>query len=189
MHPFLDGNGRVARLMSYAMLRQTLDTRGLWSIARGLARNEVAYKSHLAACDRPRQGDRDGRGALSEAALADFVVFFLQTCIDQIKFMEKLMKPEKLRERILLWAREEVQFKNLQSKSDILLRAILFQGEIARADVADVLNLSDRGARRVTAGLIDIGAVKSKSSRAPLQLAFPAKLAGRWMPGLFPDAD
>lgn len=36
---FLDGNGRVARLMSYAFLRQTLDTRGLWSVARGLARH------------------------------------------------------------------------------------------------------------------------------------------------------
>ena len=32
------GMGRVARLMSYAMLRKTLDTRGLWSVARGLAR-------------------------------------------------------------------------------------------------------------------------------------------------------
>ena len=35
IHPFLDGNGRVARLMSYAMLRETLDTGGIWSIARG----------------------------------------------------------------------------------------------------------------------------------------------------------
>ena len=37
IHPFLDGNGRVARLMSYAMLLETLDTGGVWSIARGLA--------------------------------------------------------------------------------------------------------------------------------------------------------
>jgi len=27
----------------------------------------------------------------------------------------------------------------------------------------------------------------SESSRAPLRLAFPAALASRWMPGLFPD--
>jgi hypothetical protein len=27
----------------------------------------------------------------------------------------------------------------------------------------------------------------SESSRAPLRLNFPAKLASRWMPGLFPE--
>ena len=30
IHPFLDGNGRVARLMSYAMLLETLNTNGIW---------------------------------------------------------------------------------------------------------------------------------------------------------------
>jgi Fic family protein len=37
IHPFLDGNGRVARLMSHAMLLESLDTGGVWSVARGLA--------------------------------------------------------------------------------------------------------------------------------------------------------
>src|SRR5215471_15973021 len=39
IHPFLDGNGRVARLMSHAMFLQTLDTGAIWSVARGLGRN------------------------------------------------------------------------------------------------------------------------------------------------------
>ena len=30
IHPFTDGNGRVARLMSNAMLLQALDAGGLW---------------------------------------------------------------------------------------------------------------------------------------------------------------
>lgn len=189
VHPFLDGNGRVARLMSYAMLRDTLDTRGLWSIARGLARNEADYKRHLAACDYPRQGDRDGRGSLSENSLANFTAFFLNACIDQVSFMEGLMRPERLRERILLWAREEMQLKELPAKSDLLLRALLYQGEVNRSEVQDVIGLSERAARRVTSSLIDSGAIKSESPRAALQLGFPAKLAGRWMPGLFPDRD
>jgi Fic family protein len=70
IHPFLDGNGRVARLMSHAMLLEMLDTGGIWSVARGLARNVSAYKSHLANCDLPRRNDLDGRGNLSEEALA-----------------------------------------------------------------------------------------------------------------------
>ena len=75
IHPFLDGNGRVARLMSHAMLSETLDTGAVWSVARGLARNVEAYKGHLAACDVIRRNDLDGRGHLSEEALAEFTEF------------------------------------------------------------------------------------------------------------------
>jgi len=187
IHPFLDGNGRVARLMSYAMLREALDTKGLWSVARGLARNEAEYKRHLMACDAPRKGDRDGRGTLSESALAAFTRFFLQCCIDQVTFMEGLMSPNRLRDRILIWAEEEMRSGNLPAKSDTVLKAVLLQGELARADVVTLLSTTDRSARRVTSALIDSGALTSASTRAPLQLAFPAKLAGRWMPGLFPE--
>lgn len=189
VHPFLDGNGRVARLMSYAMLRRALDTRGLWSVARGLARQEAAYKEHLAACDAPRRGDRDGRGTLSEAALASFAGFFLRTCIDQVEFMENLMRPDRLQDRILIWAEEEIRAGALPPKSDVVLKAVLYQGQIERGDVEVLLGTSDRTARRVTSALLDAGALSSLSTRAPLRLAFPAKYAGRWMPGLFPDQD
>jgi Fic family protein len=33
IHPFLDGNGRVVRLMSHATLLEALDTGGVWSIS------------------------------------------------------------------------------------------------------------------------------------------------------------
>ena len=51
IHPFLAGNRRVARLMSQAMLLETLDTGGVWSIARSLAGNEGICKSRLMACE------------------------------------------------------------------------------------------------------------------------------------------
>ncbi|MAY44142.1 MAG: cell filamentation protein Fic [Rhodobacteraceae bacterium] len=187
VHPFLDGNGRVARLMSYAMLRKTLDTRGLWSVARGLARQEAAYKEHLASCDGPRRGDRDGRGTLSEAALASFADFFLRACIDQVEFMASLMRPDRLRDRILIWAEEEIRAGALPPKSDTVLKAVLYQGQIERGEVESILGTSDRTARRVTSALLEAGALSSTSTRAPLKLAFPAKYAGRWMPGLFPE--
>jgi hypothetical protein len=90
-----------------------LDTGGMWSIARGLARNVVQYKEHLANCDLSRRNDLDGHGNLSEEALAEFTQFFLEICIDQINFMEKLMQPDLLRTRILLWAREEIELGEL----------------------------------------------------------------------------
>ncbi|WP_324755194.1 Fic family protein [Roseovarius sp. Pro17] len=225
VHPFLDGNGRVVRLVSYAMLRRALDTRGLWSVARGLARQEAAYKEHLAACDGPRRGDRDGRGTLSEAALTSFTEFFLRTCIDQVAFMESLMRPDRLRDRILIWAEEEIRAGALPPRSGVdqvafmeslmrpdrlrdriliwaeeeiragalpprsgvVLKAVLYQGYLDRGEVETILGASDRTARRITSALIGVGALSSESTRAPLRLAFAAKHAGRWMPGLFPD--
>lgn len=187
LHPFLDGNGRVARLMSYAMLKNALDTGGIWSVARGLARNEANYKARLMACDLTRRNDLDGRGNLSEEALAEFAKFFLETCIDQVEFMRILVQPDRLRNRILLWAEEEMRAEALPKRSDVILEAVLYRGELPRGDAAPLLDMSERNARRITGPLQERGVLTAESTRAPFRLAFPAALASRWMPGLFPE--
>jgi Fic family protein len=187
IHPFCDGNGRVARLMSHAMLLETLDTGSVWSVARGLARNVEAYKRHLAACDQTRRNDLDGRGNLSDEALADFADFFLRTCIDQVTFMESLMQPEHLRARILTWAAEEIRLGALPPKSGNILEAVLYRGELPRRDAGGVVGAGERQARRIVSALLEKGVLVSDSTRAPLHLVFPATLASRWMPGLFPE--
>jgi Fic family protein len=187
IHPFLDGNGRVTRLMSHGMLLDTLDTGGIWSAARGLARNVASYKAHLAECDLPRRNDLDGRGNLSEEALASFTRFFLEICIDQVTFMEGLMQPDRLRTRILLWAEEETRLNLLPQKAGTVLEVVLYRGELPRGEVAELLGLTARHARRIVSALLDRGVLVSKGPRDPLLLAFPAALASRWMPGLFPE--
>lgn len=186
IHPFLDGNGRVARLMSHASTFKLLETGGIWSISRGLARNVEKYKELLANCDLSRRNDLDGRGNLSEEALVDFTRFFLEICLDQIDFMEKLMQPNLLRTRILLWAREEIELGNLSRQVFPILEAILYRGELSRGEIAEILNVSDRHARRLTSSLIEKGILTSDTSKSHLRLSFPATLASRWMPGLFP---
>jgi Fic family protein len=187
IHPFVDGNGRVIRLMSYATLLDTLDTGGVWSIARGLARNIDSYKQHLANCDLPRRNDLDGRGNLSEEALAEFTEFFLRTCLDQVRFMDELVQPERLRARIRLWAQEETMTGGLHELAGNVLDAILYRGEVERSDVAQILSTSTRTASRVISDLLKHGVVSSNTERGPLHITFPATLAARWMPGLFPE--
>jgi Fic family protein len=187
IHPFLDGNGRVTRLMSHAMLLEALDTGAVWSVARGLARNEAVYKAHLAECDLQRRNDLDGRGNLSEEALVAFTRFFLETCIDQVTFMEGLMQPDQLRTRILLWAEEATRLNRLPPKAGTVLEALLYRGELPRGDVADLLGQTPRHARRIASELLKYGVLTSAGPREPLRLAFPAALASRWMPGLFPE--
>ena len=187
IHPFLDGNGRVARLMSHAVLLEALDTGGIWSVARGLARNVQSYKSHLAQADLPRRNDLDGGGNLSEEGLAKFIQFFLETCIDQVVFMEGRVRPDKLRLRILRWAEDETHAGALPPKAGAILESVLYRGELPRGDVGGVLGTTDRHGRRIVAALLERGALTSEGPRAPLRLAFPAILASEWMPGLFPD--
>lgn len=186
IHPFLDGNGRVARLVSHAMMLDALDTGGIWSIARGLARNVAKYKQHLAACDTGRRNDLDGRGNLSEEELASFTRFFLTICIDQVEFMKNLMRPDELRARILTWADEEVRLGSFARPAVAIMEAVLFRGELPRADVASLIQGSDRTASRLAAQLNGFGVITSSSSKAPWRLALPATLAQRWFPGLYP---
>lgn len=187
IHPFMDGNGRVARLMTHAMLLDALDTGSVWSVARGLARNEAKYKARLAACDLDRRNDLDGRGTLSEEELAKFTHFFLEICLDQVRFMRDLVEPNKLRARILMWVEEEVRTDALPPKAGAVLEAILYRGELPRGDVSKLLGMTDRHARRITSALLKAEVLTSDHDRAPFRLAFPARLAARWMPGLFPE--
>ena len=138
--------------MSHAMLTHALETGAIWSVARGLARNVDRYKTLLANCDQPRRNDLDGRGTLSEEALAAFTGFFLEVCLDQVRFMESLVQPDRLRTRILLWAAEETRLGQLPPQAAAILEAVLYRGEVPRADVAGVVGASERHARRAGGG-------------------------------------
>ena len=187
IHPFLDGNGRVARLISHAVLLQRLETGAIWSVSRGLARQASTYKQLLANCDRSRRNDLDGRGNLSEEALAAFTRFFLETCIDQVVFMENLMQPDRLRARVLLWAEEQVRLGELPQKAIDILSAILYRGDLPRGEAKLVTGLTSRQTRRIVEALANQNVLASNNPREPLRLAFPASLGSRWMPGLFPE--
>lgn len=187
IHPFLDGNGRVARLMSHATLLETLNTGAVWSVARGLARKVDTYKELLANCDRTRRNDLDGRGNLSEESVVDFTRFFLKMCIDQVEFMEKIVQPSELRPRIHLWVDDEAARKRVNPKAGLLLDAILYRGEVPRGEVAQILGLSPRYSRDTVTSLTEEGVITSETPYGPLRIVFAAKLAPRWMPGLFPE--
>jgi len=108
-------------------------------------------------------------------------------CIDQVDFMESLVQPDRLRARILLWADEEIRLGQLPPQSGAILEAILYRGELPRGEAGAVAATGERQARRMVSALVEKGVLTSETARSPLRLIFPATLAARWMPGLFPE--
>ena len=186
IHPFPDGNGRVARLMSHAALLRCGVGSSLWSVARGLARNVDEYKALLMAADGPRRGDLDGRGNLSLQALQRFCEFFLTVCLDQVDFMAALLDPGDLLLRIRVHCEEEVRAGRLPKGTFPLLREALLAGEVGRGQAAAITGYGERMARNVVADLLKKGYLQSTGPRAPLSLAFPLDAVERWFPRLYP---
>jgi Fic family protein len=193
IHPFGDGNGRVARLMSDAMLSKTLHTHSIWSVSRGLALSGDRYKQLLADCDLPRRNDFDGRGNLSEESLVRFTSFFLTICIDQVKFMRQHMRLAELRNHIDVWVKDRAAYDEpsagdrgsvprLHPEAGRVLKAVLDEGALKLSEAREALG-SKVEADVVIRQLVDTGVVRQRGDN--LTFFFPAHLAGRFLPGLF----
>lgn len=191
IHPFLDGNGRVARLFTDAYLRRVgVGGHGLWTASRGLARHRSRYFDALAAADAERAGDYDGRGARSLAALGAFCAFFLETCLDQVRFMGSLLELDGLLARIEGYvdrrARGEVGDR-LAPESARLLTDALLRGEFARGAAARITGTSERTARRILGSLVAEKLLASDTPKGPVRLGVPVKVLGFYFPQLFPE--
>jgi hypothetical protein len=129
----------------------------LWSIARGLSRNIDDYKKFLALADSPRWNDLDGRGNLTTKGLIEFCDFFLNICLDQIRFMSSLIEPNKILNRMEIYVEEQVRSGNLLPNSFLLLKQLWLEGEIAKNRVPQIVGYKERQARNLQNKLIKSG--------------------------------
>jgi len=195
IHPFLDGNGRVARLFTEAYFhRIPVHGFGLWSVSRGLARRNVDYKSALARADAPRRNDLDGRGNLSNEGLISFCRFFLDVCLGQVEYMRELLRLEELVERI----RGYIELRSsgmipgpagergLRVEAAPMLQEVLVRGEAARGAVIAASGLKERTGRSLLGQLIVERMLVSDTPKGDVRLGFPIHAAGWFFPDLYP---
>ncbi len=192
IHPFMDGNGRVARLHSHLALSHMGLTNGLWSPLRGFARSPDAYYARLAAADEPRAGDLDGRGNLSESALLAWTDYVLDVCLDQVNFMSSILSLDGMKNRIAACLAYEQQVVRQGVRTEAL-RALHYlfaaQAELDRADFKAMLGLGDRLATAQVSALLKRGLLETDSPYGKLRLGVPLHALRFYFPSLWPEAE
>jgi Fic family protein len=186
IHPFVDGNGRVSRLMSHAMAHAAgIGAHGLWSISRGLARGLSApaeYKAMMDAADARRTSRLDGRGNLSEAALTGFVTWFCRVALDQLSFMSGLFAFDALSARLTTYVQKTLA---LGAEADALAQEALRRGKVARGEAARITGRPERTARVILGRLLDAGPLRSETPKGAARLNFGVASAAELFPRLF----
>jgi Fic family protein len=190
IHPFGDGNGRVARLHSQAwLIRSKTDSGGLWTISRGLARQRDEYYRHLSAADQGRMNDYDGRGNLSDKALAEFCLFFMRCMLDQIDFMSSLLDFPTLVARMESHLHVTYPLWHLREREQIgrILKAALVDGEIERGTATHAAGVSPATGTKLIRKALEEGLLSSPSPKGTLSLVFDSKVLESYFPKLYQD--
>lgn len=174
--------------MSHAMAHIAgIGAHGLWSISRGLARglsSRGEYKLKMDDADSPRRGDLDGRGNLSQAALGEFVLWFLRVALDQVQFMSSLFELNSLSRRLRSYVELNDQLKPEAAR---LLEEALIRGEFERGQIARITGLPERSARRVLSDVVSTGLLAPDTPKGAVSLRFPVEALDVLFPRLFPE--
>lgn len=187
VHPFLDGNGRAARLQSHCALWPLSD--GLWSPSRGLARSQKDYYAMLGKADHPRRGDLDGRGNLTEAGLCEWADFFLGVCADQVRFMGNMLDLDNMKRRIeALITFRAGEDKGIRKEAILPLHHVFAAGPIARGEFSQMTGLGERTARSLISRLVKTGLLQSDSAVGPVRFGLPLDALQFLFPDLYPEA-
>jgi Fic family protein len=192
VHPFLDGNGRVARLHTHLLFHAMGLSQGLWSPLRGFARSEARYKALLQDADEHRRGDLDGRGNLTQAGLVAWIAYVLEVCTDQARFMAGMLDVRSMRDRIAAALAFEAQTLKSGVRQEALIPLhylFISQTELSRADFKAMTGLGERVATQTVSNLVQHGFVATDSAYGALRFATPRRALRFYFPALWPEAE
>ncbi len=184
IHPFRDGNGRVARLFTLAYFVKCGVNPHLWSFSRGLARQRQTFDHYLDLADQPRADDLDGRGSLSEKTLEAFCKYFFEISLDQVRYMAgclELPQFQTLYQRYLRILQAE---KKISAGAYAVMCLLIKLGRLPKTDVQRICGVKDRRASQLIKQLVAEKLVYDDVARSALRLRLTSDAAAIVFPGL-----
>jgi len=158
IHPFLDGNGRIGRLLLVLLMVdwEILPLPLLYLSAYFEESREVYYESLLRVS--------------TQGAWEDWVVFFLQGVVEQAQ--DALRRMKRLQDLRLTW-REQMTRKRVSANLLKLIDILFEKPEITSREAAERTGLTVQGARRLLRHLLEadilvaVGSKYHRRYRAP----------------------
>jgi len=139
----------------------------------------------------PKQGQRDGKGALSSQALASYVNFMLDIALDQVAYMNTHLKLNMLTSKVELYVQRVndglLGIEALPKHSEKIFKYLLLSGECARGKVPEIIGMKERTASRVISQLLKRNYIVSDSKAGPIRLKIGASMASYLFPMLVPE--
>jgi Fic family protein len=124
--------------------------------------------------------------------LVEWVDFFLNVCLDQVRFMNKMLNLQEMQNRLgaLLAHEEKVMRSGIRMEA---LRPLHYlfatQGELGRGDFASMTGLGERTATTLIGKLLDAGLLVSDSPRGQVRFGIPLNALRFLFPSLWPEAE
>lgn len=142
IHPYYDGNGRTARLLTTLILHKGgYDLKGLYSLEEYYAKNLSAYYEALTV--GPSHNYYIGR---AEADITKWVEYFIEGMADSFEKVEK----HSLQASDNLEVDQSPLFRQLDPKQRKILALFKQQEVITSNDIAAFFNFSQRTARKLS---------------------------------------
>lgn len=153
IHPFVDGNGRAARLLATLILyTEKYDFRKLFALENYYNTNRPAYYDaiHLGKNYQER----------SEGSLTRWLEYFVTGFLSEMELVIDKIKP------FLYIKKTGLKEKIILSKNEIqILDFLQGMNNITSADIEDILTVSKRTAQRYLKNLIKKGLIKKRGDK------------------------
>ncbi len=137
-------------------------------------------------------GDVDGRGLSSVRMLVEWIDFFLEVCLDQVRFMRAMLNLQSMHDRLsALLAHEQHVGKRGMRMEALRPMHYLFaiQGELSRGDFASMTVLGDRTTTMLIGCLFAAGLLRSDTTRGHVCFSVPMDGLRFLFPNPRPEAE